>query len=87
MRAPDDERERRHVDLGAVLLDPLDHGLGDVLGRAACRRPRGSFTPLSANMPASRMKPGNTVVAPTPVPRSSSLSAKPNPRRPNFVAL
>jgi len=49
--------------------------------------PRGSFTPLSANMPASRMKPGNTVVAPTPVPRSSSLRAKLNPRRPNFVAL
>ena len=77
---------RRHVDLGAVLLDALDHGPATSLGRRV-PTPRGSFDPLSANMPASRMNPGKTVVTPTPVPRSSSCSAKPNPRRPNFVAL
>jgi hypothetical protein len=34
--------------------------------------PRGSVTFVSANMPASRMKPGKIVVTPTPVPWRSS---------------
>jgi len=46
----------------------------------------GSFVPDSANMPASRMKPGKTVETPTPVPCRSSRSPRANPRSPNFVA-
>ena len=48
--------------------------------------PGGSFMPDSANIPASEMKPGNTVVTPTPVPIRSSLRPPAKPRRPNFVA-
>ena len=72
MRAPSGERSRRDVDLGAVLLDSLEHGSGDVLRTCGCRRPGAARRRCRANMPASRMKPGNTVVTPTPVPRSSS---------------
>ena len=48
--------------------------------------PGGSLTPESANMPASRMKPGNTQETPTPVPCRSVRSAAAKPRRPNLVA-
>jgi hypothetical protein len=47
---------------------------------------RGSFTPVSAYMPASAMKLGNTTVTPTPVPCRSSRTPEANPRRPNLVA-
>ena len=50
--------ERRHVELGLVLLDAAHHGVGHRLGRAGCPRPAGSFVPASANIPASEMKPG-----------------------------
>ena len=46
----------------------------------------GSFTPLSANRPASLTKPGNTTVTPTPLCSASSRSPEAKPRRPNFVA-
>ena len=48
--------------------------------------PRGSSVPLSWNMPASRMKPGNTVVTPTPVPFRSPCRPSAIPRMPNLVA-
>ena len=51
--------QRCDVDLAAVLLDRRDDGRGDILGRA-CADPGGSSTLASANMPASRMKPGKT---------------------------
>ena len=52
------QRQRRDVELGAVVLDRLHDGARDVLGRAWCRRTAGACAPESANMPASRMKPG-----------------------------
>ena len=69
------QRERRDVDLGAVLARCPCITAAATCSGVRVPTPRGSFMPLSANMPASRMKPGKTVVTPTPVPRSSSLSA------------
>ena len=48
--------------------------------------PGGRSSPVSAHMPASLMKPGKTVVAPTPVPLRSSRNPKANARTPNLVA-
>ena len=48
--------------------------------------PGGSFTSESANMPASRMKPGNTHDTPTPPSCRSVRSAAANPRSPYLVA-
>ena len=54
---------------------------------SACRCRRGSLTPASANMPASRMKPGKMAETPTPLACRSARSAAAKPRRPNLVAL
>ena len=48
--------------------------------------PTGIRTPVSANMPASRIGPGNTHETPTPVPRRSCRRPEAKPRRPNLVA-
>src|SRR5262245_14481794 len=48
--------------------------------------PRGSVIFVSANIPASRMKPGEIVVTPTPVPWRSSRNPSEKPRSPNLVA-
>jgi hypothetical protein len=48
--------------------------------------PGGSLMPVSANIPASLMKPGKIVVALTPLPCRSSRSANANARSPNLVA-
>ena len=60
------QRQRRDVDLRAVALDRPHDGRGDVLGRAACRRTRGSFDAGVVEHAASRMKPGSTTETPTP---------------------
>ena len=49
--------------------------------------PGGSFTPASANIPASEMKPGRITEAPTPAARRSWRIPSAKPRSPNFVAL
>ena len=43
---------------------------------SGCRRRDGSATPASANIPASRMKPGSTTDTPTPCGRRSARSAE-----------
>ena len=50
--------QRRDVDLGAVALDRAHDARGRRPRASACRRPAGSSISASANMPASRMKPG-----------------------------
>src|SRR5207302_10989876 len=45
------------------------------------------FRPVTAHIPASLTKVGLITDTPTPVPQSSSRSARPNPRMPNLVAL
>ena len=50
-------------------------------------RPGGAFAPASANMPASRMKPGATIEEPTPLPCRSVRRPSEKPRSPNLVAL
>ena len=85
-RRAEAQAERRDVDLGAVVLDRLDDRARRRPRACGCRRPRGSSTSASANMPASRMKPGRTTETPTPCGRRSSRSASANPRRPNLVA-
>jgi hypothetical protein len=47
----------------------------------------GSSAPAMANMPASRMNPGMTVVTPTPLPRRSMRRPAANPRSPNLVVV
>ena len=47
----------------------------------------GNSMPELANIPASRMNPGSTIEALTPVPVRSSRSDSANPRSPNLVAL
>ncbi len=85
-RHPEALEHRRDLDLSAISLDRRDHGLADLRGRARSH-PAGELRPDLANMPASRMKPGRTTETPTPLPHSSSRSARPKPRRPNFVAV
>ena len=63
-----------------------------IVARATCcadRVPtqRGRVTPLSANIPASRMNPGRMTLTPTPVPAKSWRRPREKPRTPNFVAL
>src|SRR5581483_9105574 len=48
--------------------------------------PKGSLTPVSANIPASRTKPGKTTEAPTPDRYRSQRSPLAKPRSPNLVA-
>ena len=73
---PSASDERRDVDLGAV---PSRSPRSRPRRRRSGVRvptPRGSFTPLSANMPASRMKPGNTVVDPDARCRAAPRAAR-----------
>ena len=79
--------QRGDVDLALVALDPADRRARDVLGRARADAVAGSSAPASANMPASRMKPGMTVVTPTPLPRRSMRRPAAKPRRPNLVVV
>ena len=50
-------------------------------------RPGGGLAPDEANIPASRMKPGETSETPTPFRARSTRSPSANPRSPNLVAL
>ena len=64
-RGAQSQGQRGHLDLGAISLDRRDHRVGHVFGRPGAD-PRGSLTPASANIPASRMNPGSTTDTPTP---------------------
>ena len=48
--------------------------------------PHGRLVPVSANMPASRTKPGDITETPMPLPRRSARNPPAKPRRPNLVA-
>src|SRR5205823_9583531 len=75
----------------ATSISPMSRSIARTTARPTCcevrwPEPGGIFTPLSANIPASRIGPGNTHETPTPVPRRSWRNPDENPRRPNFVA-
>ena len=79
--------ERGDRDLDLVALDRPHHRRRHLLrGRGAEAR-RCSCAPDSANIPASRTNPGETIETPTPVPARSARRPSAKPRSPNLVAL
>lgn len=77
---------------GATLISATSRSTARVTPATTCRgdtvrMPAGGFAPVSANMPASRTKPGWTIETPTPVPCRSWRSPSAKPRRPNSVPL
>ena len=65
--------QRRHGELGPVALDRLARRRRRPARAVPVPMPGGDFAPESANMPASRMKPGETSETPTPLgPRSAA---------------
>ena len=62
---------------GATVTSPRSRSTAETVASATrsgetVRKPGGSSAPLSANIPASCTKPGETIETPTPVPRRSA---------------
>src|ERR1700678_4709663 len=77
--------------MGATEISDLSRSIARTTALATCLgvpapMGGGGGAPLSANIPASRIAPGEMTETPTPLPRKSSRRFSANPRRPNFVA-